>query len=100
MPSDSGRGRRPKAAALDLRTECYAEQFAELIGLVRALELLQDRIHRCAIASVSAGCGASQLGGVLGIHRATVYRRYFSEEDVPLPCDGSIPSGDSSSTAS
>lgn len=49
----------------------------ELVGLVQAVRLLEERISCCVAACREQGYGATEIGRVLGVHRATVYR-FFS----------------------
>ncbi len=47
---------------------------AELVGLVEAVRLLEERISDCVAECQKEGCGATAVARVLGVHRATVYR--------------------------
>ena len=91
MNNNAGRGRRPEAAALDPNTECYAigecqaveracakrpgdSPLAELVGLVQAVRLLEERISQCVAACHEEGCRATAVARVLGRHRVVCQR--------------------------
>ena len=56
-----------------------------LRGLVAAVELLEREIVRVAAACLAAGVGRTEVARSLGIHRATVYRRYLDSAPLAAP---------------
>ena len=99
MFSEGGRGRRPEADALDPNCECYAndapeaaqqqswapassgpgsrkeEAVAVLPGLIAASRAVQMQIDECVAIAIREGVGVGKLARLLGLHRATLYRR-------------------------
>lgn len=84
MPSESGRTRRPQAAALDHNTECYASlsgtgydaASAQLVGLVAAIAVLEAKLRLATSLALAEGASVSVVAAVLGVHRSSIYRRY------------------------
>jgi hypothetical protein len=94
MSSDDGRGRRPEAGVLDPNMEYYAGggeggrgdregargrnrlAVERLKGLLLASETLDAEIRGAIACCLKLGVGATLLARVLGVHRATIYRRY------------------------
>jgi hypothetical protein len=98
--------KRPGDSPLDPNTECYAigecqaveracakrpgdSPLAELVGLVQAVRLLEERISQCVAACHEEGCRATAVARVLGRHRTSVYRlpswRQVSVEEATGP---------------
>jgi len=90
MHSGDGRWRRPEAGALDPNTECYAGDGAtdwralveRLRGLVEAVSAVQIQVDALTNRCVRCGASPSEVARALGIHRATVYRRYLDGATV------------------